>query len=312
MSQLLRRGSALAALSLTAGLSLVALGPATVATPAVSSTACAPQDAGARARPGGAKEPNAISATKAAALGKPKVRPTLAAGSVTIATVFHVITAKPLTAAQTARYEQLIAAQVRVLNDAYSGQRAAKGSPDTPFRFALAHTTYTVNPAWTSLSYGTKETREAKSALHEGEASTLNIYAVDLGDNLLGYATFPQSGRGQLSQDGVVILNETMPDGTVDLYNQGDTATHEVGHWLGLFHTFQGGCHGPGDYVTDTPAEALPAFECEADAGRDSCPDEPRLDPIHNFMDYTEDSCMTQFTAGQVRRMSNSWEAFRA
>lgn len=255
MSQLLRRGSALAALSLTAGLSLVTLGPATVATPASSSTACSPQDAAARARPGGAREPNAISATKAAALGNPKVRPTLSAGSVTISTVFHVISAKPLTAGQTARYQQLIAAQVTVLNDAYSGQGAAAGSPETPFRFALTRTTYTVNPAWTSLSYGTKETREAKSALHEGDASTLNIYAVDLGDNLLGYATFPQPGRGQLSQDGVVILNETMPGGTVAPYSEGDTATHEVGHWLGLFHTFQSGCHGPGDYVTDTPAK---------------------------------------------------------
>ena len=67
----------------------------------------------------------------------------------------------------------------------------------------------------------------------------------------------------------------------------------------------------PGDYVADTPAEALPAFECVADAGRDSCAG-GGADPITNFMDYTEDFCMDSFTAEQSRRMSNAWEAYRA
>jgi hypothetical protein len=311
MTQPQRRVRALVASSLTA-LSLLALGPAAVATPATLATACAAPDADARARPGAAKEPNAISATQAAALGNPKVRTTLPAGSVTIPTVFHVISAQPLTGAQTQRYRDLIAAQVEVLNDAYSGQDAAAGSPDTPFRFAYDHTTFTVNEAWSTLRYGSKETRQAKLALHEGDAGTLNVYAVNLGDGLLGYATFPQRGRGHLSEDGVVILDESMPGGTVAPYDEGDTLTHEVGHWLGLFHTFQSGCDKRNDFVADTPAEALPAFECAADAGRDSCPDDAGLDPIHNFMDYTEDACMDEFTPGQVRRMSNSWEAYRA
>jgi hypothetical protein len=311
--QLVRRGSAVVALSLTASLGLVAGTPVALsASPAATSVVCA--DEGARARPGAAKEPNAISATKAAALGNPKVRATLPAGSVEVPTVFHVISAAPLTAAETARYEDLIAAQMEVLNEAYSGtdDGAAAGSPATPFTFDLTATTFTVNQAWAGLEYGTKATRDAKSALHQGDAGTLNVYVVDLGGGLLGYATFPQNGKGQLAQDGVVILDESMPGGTVEPYNEGDTLVHEVGHWLGLFHTFQSGCHGPGDYVTDTPAEALPAFECDADAGRDSCPAAPGIDPITNFMDYTEDTCMNEFTPGQVRRMSNSWEAFRA
>jgi len=310
---LTRRGHVLAALSLTAGLGLASLGPATAAGPAAaSSLVCPPTDSAARAKPGTSREPNAISATQAAALGNPAVRSVLPAGSVKVDTVFHVITPKKLTRPQTQRYEDLITAQLKVLNDAFSGRGAAKGSPDTPFRFALTGTTFTVNPAWASLAPGSREERDAKSALRQGDVSTLNIYALDLGGGLLGYATFPQRGRGQLPVDGVVILDESMPGGTAEPYNGGDTATHEVGHWLGLYHTFQGGCSGSGDYVDDTPAEALPAFECAADTGRDSCPDEAGLDPISNFMDYTEDACMDEFSSDQVRRMSNAWEAYRS
>lgn len=308
--QLVRRGSAVVALSLTASLGLVAGAPdALSATAGSASVLCAGADA--RAKPGGTREPNAISATQAAALGNPKVRSVLPAGSVTVPTVFHVISSTALTAAETTRYRTLIADQMRVLDEAYAGTGAATGSPATPFRFSLTATTFTVNPAWTSLDSGTKATREAQSALRQGDAGTLNVYAVDLGGGLLGYATFPQNGRGQLPLDGVVILDESMPGGTAEPYAEGDTLVHEVGHWLGLFHTFQSGCKGPGDYVPDTPAEALPAFDCAEDAGRDSCPEQPGLDPIRNFMDYTEDDCMDHFTAGQVRRMSNSWEAYR-
>jgi len=199
---------------------------------------------------------------------------------------------------------------MEVLNDAYSGTDAAAGSLDTPFRFNYEATTYTVNAAWASLEYGAKETKAAEASLRQGDTSTLNVYVVDLGGGLLGYATFPQRGKGQLSQDGVVILDESMPGGDIGLYNQGDTLVHEVGHWLGLYHTFQGGCNGPGDYVFDTPAEAAPAWDCSM-LGRDSCPADAGIDPVQNFMDYADDECMNEFTEGQVRRMSNSWEAYR-
>jgi Pregnancy-associated plasma protein-A len=110
-----------------------------------------------------------------------------------------------------------------------------------------------------------------------------------------------------------VILDESMPGGTAGTnakYGLGDTLTHEVGHWLMLEHTFAHGCSASGDWVVDTPSEAIPQFNCPAD-DTDTCV-APGFDPIHNFMDYTQDSCMWMFTQGQADRMSDAWLQFRA
>jgi hypothetical protein len=196
-----------------------------------------------------------------------------------------------------------ISAQMRVLNKAY----ASSG-----FSFVLGGTDTTANDTWFNGCYGSAET-DMKTALHLGGATDLNVYTCNPSDGILGFATFPSGYKSRPELDGVVLLYSSLPHGDAAPYNLGDTATHEVGHWLGLYHTFQGGCSKNeskgGDQVSDTAAERSPAFGCPV--GRDSCPTLTGLDPITNFMDYTDDACMYEFTGGQGSRMQEQFAAYR-
>jgi hypothetical protein len=136
------------------------------------------------------------------------------------------------------------------------GETSTTALGQRPFRFDLTKTNYVVNKAWANVAPGKTE-RDMKSALHEGGATTLNVYAADIGGGLLGWAYFPKGyNNGRDFIDGVVILDESMPGGTAGKYAFGDTLTHEVGHWMMLEHTFAHGCGASGDYVADTPKEA--------------------------------------------------------
>jgi hypothetical protein len=194
-----------------------------------------------------------------------------------------------------------ITQQIQVLNAAY----AASG-----VSFTLASTDDANNDAWYTSTGGASETA-MKNALHLGGNADLNLYTNNMGQGLLGWATFPWDYSSAPKMDGVVVLYSSLPGGSAAPYNLGDTATHEIGHWMGLYHTFQGGCSKQGDLVSDTPAEKSAAFGCPT--GRDSCTGNryPGLDPITNFMDYTDDSCMDRFSSGQGSRMASAWSTYR-
>ncbi len=229
-----------------------------------------------------------------------------------------------------------IAAQIDALNEAYA---------PAGFTFVLAENDSIVKPEWWNLigangaeprlfRGGGKEVA-MKKHFADDDPTTLDVYSASLGQFLLGWAWFPSdftefstSQYGALPSyfDGVVIDFRTVPnpegntegdtrvypDGT---YEQGDTLTHEVGHWLELYHTFQGGCDDSddgGDHISDTPEEASPNFLCPepGDEPRDTCPADG-LDPVNNFMDYSFDECLTEFTPEQAARMQFAWETYR-
>lgn len=209
--------------------------------------------------------------------------------------------------------DSVIDDQIKVLNDSYLGLTSDTGVT-TRFSFNLAAVERLNRPEWFNTGMGSAAEKDAKAALREGDAGTLNIYTAALSNNLLGWATFPSSYASNPDDDGVVFLYSSLPNGDpngnpeANPYDEGDTLTHEVGHWLGLYHTFQGGCSKNGDYVNDTPSERSAAYGCPE--GRDSCRGQG-LDPIYNFMDYTDDACMVEFTQGQSDFIDDAFAAYR-
>jgi hypothetical protein len=235
----------------------------------------------------------------------------LAPGGVLVEVYFHVIQQNGTAGVSGTGYvpPSWLDAQIEVLNAAFTGQGPGGTGADTPFRFVKAGTDYTVNASWYAAGPGTSAESQMKNALRVGTAEDLNVYT-NSGAGLLGWATFPFSYQGNPRSDGVVCYWASLPGSTFVPYNLGDTATHEVGHWLGLYHTFQGGCGGSGDSVGDTPYERSPAFGCPT--GLNTCLEYKGLDPIQNFMDYTDDACMFRFSRGQSLRMDTLWTAYRA
>jgi len=201
-----------------------------------------------------------------------------------------------------------IDAQMVVLNETFAG---SEGGANTGFKFKLAGVDRTDNAEWFGAGPGTKAERDMKRALHQGGRETLNFYSATAG-GYLGWAYFPNLSDSRLYLDGVVVNWESVPGASTRFagrYDLGKTATHEVGHWLNLYHVFQGACNDKGDYVDDTPAQEIASRGCPE--GQDSCR-QPGVDSIHNYMDYSYDSCYNQFTSGQSARMQDAWAALRA
>ena len=236
--------------------------------------------------------------------------------------VFHVI---ETTSGLGALTEDHIRSQIDILNEDFQGivGTPGEGGANSQIQFALARFDPAGNPTngidrvvsntfFTDPGAGSFN-NDMKIALNWDPTRYLNIYTNDCAQGLLGYATFPATEAGD-TQDGVVLLWESVgrngPGGPP--YNQGRTATHEIGHYLGLFHTFEGGCspasYTSGDLIADTQAESQPIYDC--------VPNTPSgcgagLAPIDNYMDYTNDTCMDHFTAEQANRMRCSIMNYR-
>jgi len=247
-------------------------------------------------------------------------------GCTKIPVVVHVVYK---TAAQNISDAQ-VHSQIDVLNEDYRMRNADVSSvpaafqpftADARIQFELATTDPDGNP--TTGITRTATTRDSftdddgvKSAASGGADAWpadqyLNIWVCNLVP-WLGYAQFP---GGPASTDGVVILHTAFgTTGTAAApFNLGRTATHEVGHWLNLFHIWgddAGGCSGS-DHVADTPNQGGPNFGTPT-FPTISCGNAPNGDMFMNYMDYVDDAAMVMFSAGQVQRMQATLDGARS
>ena len=202
----------------------------------------------------------------------------------------------------------------RLIDDRRPDRRPERRLRQVPaYSFTLVSTDRTTNATWYTMGYGsTAETpgeerppqglrRRPEPLLRQPRRRPARLG--DLPD---------RATPAKPKMDGVVLLYSSLPGGTAAPYNLGDTATHEVGHWMGLYHTFQGGCDAA--TATTSPTRRPRAAPPTAARRRTATParSTPGVDPIHNFMDYTDDSCMYEFSAGQDTRMDSLWTTYRA
>ncbi|PIA98845.1 Extracellular metalloprotease [Cercospora beticola] len=224
------------------------------------------------------------------------------AQAVSVNTYVHIVT----TSAKSGQYTKAQAQQqMSVMNEAYA---------PLGISFNTQAIDITVNNAWAAASQGSSAERQMKQTLRQGSYSDLNLYFLsDLGGGLLGFCYFPLASPTSSDKilDGCINLAGSLPGGDATNYDEGYTAVHETGHWFGLYHVFQGSaCTGSGDQVSDTPIQKTATSGCPA--SQDSCPNAAGADSIHNFMDYSYDRCMYEFTSGQSQRANAIYSQYRA
>lgn len=141
-----------------------------------------------------------------------------------------------------------------------------------------------------------------KTSLRNGDYKTLNLFYIPV-FKYNGQCHFPTDDSSKRAIDGCTMRTEVA--------DNGQTTTHEIGHWFGLIHTFEsyGGadCDAKNDMIDDTPA-MINNWSC--DTNDDSCPSLPGKDPVTNFMSYS--TCRDRFTAGQKARAHSMYQQYRA
>ncbi|EKG18762.1 hypothetical protein MPH_03988 [Macrophomina phaseolina MS6] len=244
--------------------------------------------------------------------GKSKLNARQQREGLTIPTYFHVVESQERNGSIT---EQMLTDQLSVLQQTFAPHNIS---------FTLLGTTFTVNDSWAAVI----QHADMSASLRRGGYDTLNMYfqtgMAGVPDGITGWCNFPVSdpinetlnGTSYFVFDGCHVNPDTMPGGAGGGYqgrdNAGKTATHETGHWLGLFHTFDGfDCGGEGDMIADTPAQSEATRGCPLSPPKDSCPELEGVDPIHNYMDYSSDECKTEFTPQQVDRMYETFYSLR-
>ncbi|KJZ72300.1 hypothetical protein HIM_08341 [Hirsutella minnesotensis 3608] len=199
---------------------------------------------------------------------------------------------------------ETIQAQMRVLDETFAPSNT---------RFKLIDLDQTVDETWALGRFQSKEERAMKQKLRKGTYDDLNIYFMSIandenGNETGGWCRVPDDTNiaDTVLLDGCTVNSRVVLGGQDTTFNNmGKTLTHEVGHWMGLRHPFQGGCDDEaGDSVADTPAMSYDATKPqECNEKLDTCPGKPGFDPVHNYMAYTSDECRTEFTKGQMTLM---------